>query len=130
MKRLGVRIDSRSPSAVVLRRSILFPHSMTGTLSLILAIRGSQTAFSRLMMSKLFTSYTKIITCAFSISLSVFYSSVLLSVESTNTVALLFGNRYRSGEIVTVSNRFLTSLGKVSVTIVWIIDVFPTPSEA
>ena len=93
MNKFGVKIDSRSPSAVVLLRSILFPHMITGTLSFILAIRGSQYSFSLLMISKLLTSYTKIITLAFSISLSVYCSAVLFAQESTSTVALLFGSR-------------------------------------
>jgi len=61
--------------------------------------------------------------------MSVIYSFYLLALESTKIVALLLGNMYKSGEIVTGLNVFGTVFGKVSETIVNIIDVLPTPSS-
>jgi len=55
-------------------------------------------------------------TCALSISISVYYSCALLALESTNTVLIFVSRRKRSLSRVVVLNIFLTFFGNISVT--------------
>jgi putative Mn2+ efflux pump MntP len=91
--KVGVSNDSISDSAAVDRKSILFPAIIIGTFSLILTILGSHIVRMFLIESWFVRSYTRTMTLAFSISLSVCYSWDLLELESTRIVLLLFGSK-------------------------------------
>ena len=68
-------------------------------------------------------------TLALSISESVYWTCSLSVLESIRIVLLSLGSWYKSGEIVTFLNGFGRGWdGKLSVAIVAMIDVFPTPS--